>query len=105
DGSGARRPTSRERARAKQRLAGLVPGLEREQRAGRRPLGPREQKGAPGLGFEAGGIGEGARARMEPLAQGGPCGGVNEGYRNRRGGMAAGKKERMHRKAVLNGPC
>ena len=45
------------------------------------------------------------RARIKPLAQGGPSGGVNEGYRNRRGGMAAGKKDRMHRKVVLNGPC
>ena len=102
---GARRQRRGERTRPKQILAGVVLGLEREQHVGKRPVGPRQQQVAAGLGFEASGIGEGPRARIEPLAQGGPSGGVNEGYRNRRGGLAAGKKARMHRKLVLNGPC
>jgi len=102
---GARRQRRRERTRPKQILAGVVFALEREDDAGKRPIGPRQQKVAAGLGFEARGIGEGPRARIEPLAQGGPGGGVNEGYRNRRGGMAAGKKDWMHRRAVLNGPA
>src|SRR5262249_55367849 len=56
---------------------------------------------AAGLGFEAGGIREGTRARIEALAQAAPRRRVNEGYRDRRGGVAAGEKDRMHRRAVL----
>ena len=102
---GARRQQRRERTRPEQILARVVPGLEREQHAGKAPVGRRQQKVAAGLGFEARRVGEGTRARIEPPAQVAPSGRVNEGYRNRRGGMAAGKKDRMHRKAVLNGPC
>ena len=96
---GARRQRRRERTGPEQILGCIVFALEREQHPGERPVV------AADLGFEARGIGEGPRARIEPLAQGGPGGRVNEGYRNRRGGMAAGKKDRMHRKAVLKGPC
>ena len=102
---GARRQQRRQRTRPEQILAGLVLGLEREQHAGKGPVGRRQEEVAAGLWFEARRVGEGTRARIEPLAQVAPSGGVNEGYRNRRGGMAAWKKDRMHRKAVLNRPC
>ncbi len=102
---GARRQQRRQRTRPEQILAGVVLGLEREQHAGKGPVRRRQQKMAPGLGFEARRVGEGTRARIEPLTQVAPSGRVNESYRNCRGGMTAGKKDRMHRKAVLNGPC
>src|SRR5262249_28861107 len=97
---GARRQQGRQRTRPKQILARIVLALEREQHAGKRPVGRRKEEVTAGLGFEAGGIREGTRAPIEALAQAAPRGRVNEGYRDRRGGVAAGKKDRMHRKAV-----
>src|SRR5262249_25324567 len=99
--SGARRQRRRERTRPKQVLARIVLALEREDDAGKRPVGRRNEEVAACLGFEAGGIGEGTRPRIKPLAQVAPRRRVNEGYRNRGGGVAAGKKDRMHRRAVL----
>src|SRR5262249_43652439 len=95
-----RRQQGRERTRPKQILARIVLAFEREQHAGKRPVGRRQEEVTAGFGFEAGGIREGTRAPIEALAQAAPRGRVNEGYRDRRGGVAAGKKDRMHRRAV-----
>src|SRR5262249_44952741 len=97
---GARRQQGRQRTRPKQILARIVLAFEREQHAGKRPVGRRQEEVTAGFGFEARGIREGTRAPIEALAQAAPRGRVNEGYRDRRGGVAAGKKDRMHRRAV-----
>src|SRR5262249_56924513 len=68
---------------------------------GRRRVGRGKEGVGACLGFEAGGIRKGTRPGIEPLAQVAPRRRVNEGYRDRRGGVAAGKKDRMHRRAVL----
>src|SRR5262249_9624386 len=93
---GARGHQSRQCARPKQVLVGLLGTLERKQDAGKTALGRGQEAVAACLRLEARRIHEGTRARIERLAQLAPGRRVNEGYRNRPDRPAAGKKNRMH---------
>jgi hypothetical protein len=102
---GARRQRPRQRTRPKQILVGLLGALEREEHAGKAAVSSGEEKLAARLRLEAGGVRERTRARIKALAQVAPGRRVNEGYRNRGDRVAAGKKHRMHRRAVPGPPC
>src|SRR5262249_35829037 len=86
---GARGHQSRQCARPKQILVGLLGALERKQDAGKAALGRGQEAVAPRLRLEARGIHKGARARIERLAQLAPGRRVNEGYRNRLGPLTS----------------
>ena len=96
----ARRDEARERSRPEQVLVRFVRGLEREQDAGEIAFRSRQEEVPARLRLEAGGVREGARARIEAVAKLAPCCRVHKSYRNRRGGVAAREKDRMHRRIV-----
>ena len=97
---GAGRQQAGQRPGRERVLVGGPGGFEREQDAGQAALRRGQEKVTAGLGFEAGGVREGARARIEALALLTPGLRGHEGHRDRRGGLAARKKHRMHGNTV-----
>ncbi len=87
---GARRQQGGERARPQQILGLVVRVLEPEQHARQRAVGAGQQEVPAGLGLEAGGIREGAAARIEAVADFGPGRGGDERHRHRCGRAAGG---------------
>src|SRR5262245_10147478 len=102
---GTGREQAGQRPWPEQVFAGLIGGLEGEQHAGERTVACRHQQVPAGLGLEARGVGEGALARIEALAQVAPGRRVYEGYRDGRAGLAARKEDWMHGRTARGAPA